>query len=129
MKSPHSDRIAICGEFFPAHLKHRLLFFDRLGFHKIEAAIKFLRILEIENLNNLANDVEFLLKRDVLFETESWVTQSEALYRRSKKVKAEDEADFRTVELLEVQLSRLEKRIERRIESGKSYSFLRMITL
>ena len=39
-----SDRIAISGEIAPSFLKHRLLFFDRIGVFELAGVYKLLRI-------------------------------------------------------------------------------------
>jgi hypothetical protein len=59
MTPSKSDRIAICGEYLPRALKHRFLFFDRIGVVALENTLELLRRLErFDDRFDLA-DLEF----------------------------------------------------------------------
>jgi hypothetical protein len=63
-----SDRIAICGEFGPGDLKHRLLFFDRIGVPGLETIKERLRRHSRGDRGlALANDLEFLQSNNIVF--------------------------------------------------------------
>jgi hypothetical protein len=63
--SPNTDRIAICGEIIPTSLKHRLLFFDRIGVVDLENVYKLLATRS--ELAAEANDLEFLQSKNIVF--------------------------------------------------------------
>lgn len=65
--STKSDRIAISGERHPSSLKQRLLFFDRIGIAEPEAEIALLRVTQRAESLDLANDLEFLQSKNLLF--------------------------------------------------------------
>jgi len=62
--SPKFDRIAVSAESFPRSLKQQLLFFDRVGYDTLENLIAFLHGFK----HYLANDLEFLRDRGVIFD-------------------------------------------------------------
>src|SRR5690349_1171772 len=64
----NSDRIAICGDYYPRALKRHLLFFDRIGVTSIDEAIFGLRTIGLEDTFDLANDLEFLQSKNVVFD-------------------------------------------------------------
>jgi hypothetical protein len=77
MTPSKSDRIAICGEYFPSSSKQRLLFFDRIGIIQLHESLISLRNVaknvslgEAANniANNIANDLEFLASKNIAFE-------------------------------------------------------------
>ncbi len=57
-------RIAICGEYAPDRLKHRLLFFDRIGIFEPEVLTMLLRSVDEAEV---ANDLEFLQSNNLVF--------------------------------------------------------------
>jgi DNA-binding transcriptional MerR regulator len=124
-----SDRIAICGEHFPRDLKHRLLFFDRIGFNNPEDRIGGLRLFRSEDLNRLADDIEFLSSKNILFDAAPFISESKAADNRSKYVGPEDEADLRSAELVDQQRSKLAKRFEKVQEKSLTSLFSRSIKL
>jgi hypothetical protein len=111
MSPSNSDRIAICGELFPRSLKHRVLFFDRIGVSEIESTVRLLRLFENDDLDGLANDLEFLQSKDRVFEVEPFALDAEAAFRRSKEVQPEQAADIRSAAYLTRQIERRQKQM------------------
>jgi hypothetical protein len=79
----NSDRIAICGEWFPSSLKQRLLFFDRIGVFYPEWLVALQRKRAKEGFSSpwerhlawgkdvlidFANDLEFLQNENIVFD-------------------------------------------------------------
>jgi hypothetical protein len=71
-----SDRIAICGEAVPDFLKQRLLFFDRIGVFELDRAIDFWRGGSVPGLVDLANDLEFLQSRNLVFDAQPFLPEN-----------------------------------------------------
>jgi hypothetical protein len=78
--SPNSERIAICGEVAPSYLKKRILFFDRIAAFDLESVIHLLRQNDSDWSTNLANEMEFLASKNLLFEVDipTWEMSSDA---------------------------------------------------
>jgi hypothetical protein len=91
---PNSDRIAICGEVTPDFLKQRLLFFDRIGVFELDRAIIHWRSgpEPIPGLVDLANDLEFLQSRDLVFDAEPFLPKKFTLNGKLLPIFDEDEA-------------------------------------
>lgn len=106
MPSPNSDRIAICGEFIPRFLKQRLLFFDRIGIEGAGSIAELLSLFGQEDSNNIANELEFLSERDVIFDARPFIDESEELLAQSAEVAPEDVADLRSGELIARRISK-----------------------
>jgi hypothetical protein len=71
MTPSKSDRIAICGELVHSslkYLKHRLLFFDRVGIFDLATIMVALRDLKSDTAEPIANDLEFLQSKNLIFE-------------------------------------------------------------
>ena len=110
MTPSNSDRIAICGEFFPSFLKHRVLFFDRIGVNHIEVVLKFLRSLEHDDLAGVANDLEFLRRNNYVFEAQPLTIEAGRAVLQSEEVQPEQAADFISAVTVEQRFSRRRKR-------------------
>ena len=128
MTSPNSDRIAICGEIFPRFLKHRLLFFDRIGVSELESTVRLLRLFERGDLGGLANDLEFLQSKNYVFEAEPFALEAEAAFRRSKEVQPEQAADISSAASVARQVARQQKRMSA-TAALKTGEFLRTLSL
>jgi hypothetical protein len=46
-----------------------------------------LRTFKTEDLNNLADDIEFLRSKDIIFDAAPFVGEAQAAYHRSKNVR------------------------------------------
>ncbi len=67
--SPQSDsRIGVPGEYFPVSLKQLLLFFDKLAIFDLEGKIEILRSWKQDQGTALANDLEFLKSKQIVFQ-------------------------------------------------------------
>jgi hypothetical protein len=106
MTPSKSDRIAICGELIPQSLKHRLLFFDRIGVFSIEKVVEMVHLFEMEEFKDLANDLEFLQSKDCVFDT---VAIARGPLRRSEQLPPEQEADLLSAELIGRQIEEISK--------------------
>ena len=101
MTPSKSDRIAISAECFPRSLKQRLLFFDRIGVIEPEAKVRWLHLKEMQYKNqdvaiNLANDLEFLQKENIVIDVTpyhlmaGWLTQ---LSTQLERVRGDENSD------------------------------------
>jgi hypothetical protein len=83
-----SDRVAISGEWYPAFLKQRLLFFDRIGILNL-AMYSNGSVFNTGIGQGLANELEFLLKRNVIFDALPYVPR----YEEGEQIPPEDTSD------------------------------------
>jgi hypothetical protein len=126
MPPSNSDRIAICGELVPRFLKHRLLFFDRIGLEALEDTVKLLRALESDALRNIANELEFLQSRNIVFDAAPFVLEAKAFYHQSEEIPPEEKADLLSAQSIERWVNDL---IERRLLAGKDFGIVRAARL
>jgi hypothetical protein len=95
MTPSESDRIAICGEAsFEDSLKQRLLFFDRIGILELDRSIDHWRRGRdrLPFFVDLANDLEFLQSRDLVFDAEPFLPKEFTLNGKPLPIFDEDGA-------------------------------------